>query len=47
MLDRACGLFEHFPADWRAAALRAMAADHSWKRVAEEYIDLYRSMTFA
>lgn len=47
VLDRACGLFEHFPAEWRAAQLRAMAVDNSWDHVGQEYLDLYRRMTFA
>ena len=45
-LDRALGLFQHFPADWRAAQLRAMADDHSWDTVALEYLELYRRITW-
>ncbi|MFM2089770.1 MAG: hypothetical protein RLZZ127_259 [Planctomycetota bacterium] len=47
VIDRACGLYEFFRDDWRKAQLRAMGADHSWKRVAVEYADLYRSLTVA
>ena len=46
-LDRALGLFQHFPADWKLAAKRGMLADHSWEHVAEEYIALYQGITFA
>jgi starch synthase len=47
VIDRACGLYEHFPGVWRDAMVRAMAADHSWETVAKEYIELYRSLVFA
>ena len=47
VLDRALGLFQHFPNEWRAAMLRAMAADNSWDRAAKEYVKLYSDMTFA
>ena len=47
VLDRALGLFQHFPNEWRAAMLRAMAADNSWDRAAKEYVQLYTDMTFA
>jgi len=43
-LDRALGLFRHHPLDWRAAMKRAMGCDHSWTRVAREYIELYRRL---
>ena len=45
-LDRALGLYQHFPAEWKQAVKRAMAVDNSWKHVADEYIELYRSITF-
>lgn len=44
-LDRALGLYEHFPDEWRAAMRRGMKADFSWGRVAGEYLELYRSIT--
>ncbi len=47
VLDRALGLYRHYPREWQAARRRAMAADLSWTRVAEEYIGLYRSMVYA
>ena len=47
VLDRALGLYEHHPAEWRAAVKRAMQADHSWDHVAQEYRELYARMTFA
>ncbi|HYE05538.1 MAG TPA: glycogen synthase GlgA [Planctomycetota bacterium] len=46
VIDRALGLYQHFPEQWRAAQSRAMAADHSWTRVAQEYVALYRSLAF-
>ena len=47
VIDRALGLYEHFPAQWRDAQLRAMARDFSWARVSAEYEQMYREMTFA
>ena len=47
VIDRSLGLYEHFPADWREAQLRAMSRDFSWTQVAGDYEDLYRSMSFA
>ncbi len=47
VLDRALGLFQHFPDEWRKAVLRAMAADHSWESVAKEYCALYRRICSA
>ena len=40
-LLRALELYRH-PAIWQAAMGRAMRADWSWRRTAEEYDDLYR-----
>jgi starch synthase len=45
VLDRALGLWQHFPADFRAAQVRAMNKDFSWSRVSGEYEDLYRRIT--
>ena len=47
VIDRAIGLYEHFPADWRDAQLRAMERDFSWTHVADDYEALYRSISFA
>lgn len=47
VLDRALGLYEHFPAEWQAAQLRAMATDYSWEQVAGEYEAIYRQLCFA
>jgi starch synthase len=47
VLDRALGLYQHFPEEWKQAQLRGMAIDFSWDRVAHEYEDLYRRITFA
>ena len=44
VLDRALGLFEHFPAQWKAAMQRGMKADNSWETVAKQYEELYLSM---
>lgn len=45
VIDRACGLFEHFPDQWRAAMVRAMSIDNSWTHAARDYVDLYRRIT--
>ena len=45
VVDRALGLYHHFPKDWKAAVKRAMQAEHSWDSVASEYLDLYRAIT--
>lgn len=45
VIDRALGLYEHFPAQWRDAQVRAMQRDSSWTQVAGEYETLYRSVT--
>jgi starch synthase len=47
VLDRALGLFQHFPNEWRAAQLRGMAQDFSWDHAARAYVQLYQDMTFA
>ncbi|MBA3698811.1 MAG: glycogen synthase GlgA [Planctomycetes bacterium] len=44
VLDRALGLYEHFPNDWKAAMKRGMKADWSWTHVAKEYDALYRDI---
>lgn len=44
VLDRCLGLHRHFPDQWVRAMLRGMAADHSWGKVAQEYVRLYREM---
>jgi starch synthase len=44
VLDRALGLYEHFPDEWKAAMKRGMKADWSWKHVAKDYDALYRSI---
>ncbi len=46
VVDRALGLFEHFPEQWKAAQLRGMAQDFSWDHVADEYSALYERVTF-
>lgn len=45
-LDRALGLYQHFPDEWAAARKRAMSEDHGWPKAAAEYLALYRSMVF-
>ncbi|MFW5752586.1 MAG: glycogen synthase GlgA [Planctomycetota bacterium] len=47
VLDRALGLYRYYPRQWKAAVKRAMAADHSWTHVGEEYGALYRSLVIA
>jgi len=44
VLDRALGLYEHFPNEWKAAMKRGMHADWSWKTVAKHYDELYRDI---
>jgi starch synthase len=41
VLDRALGLFEHYPAEWKSAMIRGMQADNSWDTVAKHYGELY------
>ncbi len=45
-IDRALGLFEHYPKEWAAAQVRAMAVDNSWQHVSQEYEELYRELVF-
>lgn len=47
VLDRALGLYQFFPDEWRRAQIRAMRQDNSWQRVGRVYADLYRSLTWA
>jgi starch synthase len=44
VLDRALGLYQHFPAEFAAGQRRAMARDDSWYHVSEDYVDLYRHL---
>jgi starch synthase len=41
VLDRALGLYEHFPDQWKAAMKRGMKTDSSWQTVARHYEKLY------
>ncbi len=45
VLDRALGLYEFFPHEWRAAQRRGMQRDFSWDTVSERYAALYRELT--
>jgi len=45
VLDRALGLYQHYPKEWKAAMRRAMAADHSWPHAAGSYAELYRAIS--
>ncbi len=45
VLDRALGLYQFFPQDWKQAQQRAMAQDFSWTRVAGTYAELYRKIS--
>lgn len=47
VLDRALGLYQHFPGEWAAAQKRGMTADLSWDKAGREYEGLYRGMTCA
>jgi len=44
VLDRALGLYQHFPEQFRAAQLCGMQSDFSWEAVAHEYEALYSSI---
>jgi starch synthase len=46
-LDRAIGLYHHFPKEFKAAQVRAMGADNSWDRVAGDYEAYYRKLALA
>lgn len=45
VIDRALGLYEHFPSQWREAQVRAMKHDSSWTQVADDYEALYRAIS--
>lgn len=47
VLDRALGLYQYFPDEWRRAQLRAMGADNSWRTVAQQYGECYRALVYA
>ncbi len=47
VLDRALGLYQHFPKDFRAAQLRAMGRDFSWDQVSAEYEAMYAGISLA
>ncbi len=46
-LDRALGLFAHFPERWHEAQQAAMAADNSWEFAAQRYATFYQHMVYA
>jgi starch synthase len=43
-LDRALGLYQYFPEEWKQAQSRAMATDFSWNRVSQEYAAFYAAI---
>jgi starch synthase len=47
VLDRALGLFEHYPEEWKNAQVRSMAQDVSWDHVGTDYQTLYRELVAA
>ena len=47
VLDRAAAMHRHDPTAWQRAQQRAMACDHSWERVAQDYAALYRRISLA
>ena len=40
-LDRAIGLYEHFPEEFEALAIQGMKCDYSWHKPGLEYIEIY------
>jgi ADP-glucose type glycogen/starch synthase len=43
-LDRLLTLYTRTPDDWQALVRRGMRQDFSWRRAADRYLDLYRSI---
>jgi starch synthase len=39
---RACSIYRHEPGQWRQMMQFAMNQDFSWRRTAEQYVDMYR-----
>ena len=40
-LDRAIGLWHHYPIEFRDLMANAMRADHSWSRAGQDYLNVY------
>jgi len=40
-LDRALGLWTHYPGEFRALATASMRADYSWARPGQDYVNIY------
>lgn len=42
-IQRAVGLYNHYPEQWRQLVTNAMSADFSWGKSAEKYVSFYRT----
>jgi starch synthase len=40
-MDRAIGLWNHHPEEFRALILRGMGYDYSWKNPGQDYVNVY------
>ena len=43
-IERAVGLYRDYKSDWEKVVLNGMKKDFSWKTIANQYIDLYKSI---
>ena len=43
-IERAVGLYRDYKSDWKKVVLNGMKKDFSWKTIANQYIDLYKSI---
>ena len=43
-IERAVGLYRDYKSDWNKVVLNGMKKDFSWKTIANQYIDLYKSI---
>ena len=43
-IERAVGLYRDYKEDWNKVVLNGMKKDFSWKTIANQYIDLYKSI---
>ena len=43
-IERAVGLYRDYKEDWNKVVLNGMKKDFSWSTIANQYIDLYKSI---